>query len=168
MGNWLEIISTYLEIYSLNIEVMFDGEMNELKNFRILLLKSFKGKQVIVLNERWTLLFFVIMCKTMIPLEGTVFFRKLALEVCENVKNNLTVRELDYGLETNCSRVRKQQTTDQDDNEIEALRKTIDGKLKRQVVKVAQVVKIWEKNLPFFGRKTGPSMIIHAKVNHTL
>ena len=83
--------------------------------------------------------------------------------MCENVKNNLTVGEQDYGLENNCSRVRKQQTTDHDDNETEALRKTIDGKLKRQVVKLAQVVKIC-----FFGRKTGPSMIIHAKVNHTL
>ena len=59
--------------------------------------------------------------------------------LCEHVENNLMVNELDYGLEKYCSRKRTQQTIDKHDYETEVLRKTttIDGKLKRPVVKLA-------------------------------
>ena len=32
--NWLEIFSTYMEIYSLDVAVNMEAELNELKHFR--------------------------------------------------------------------------------------------------------------------------------------
>ena len=57
----------------------------------------------------------------------------------DNVENNLSVGEVDYGLENHCSRERTHQATDKDDYESRGLRKTstIDDKLKRPVVKLA-------------------------------
>ena len=59
--------------------------------------------------------------------------------LCESVENNRMVNELEYGLEIHCSIARTQQTTDKHDFESGDLRKTttIDGKLKRRVVRLA-------------------------------
>ena len=35
--NWLEIFWTYMEIYSLDVAVSMEAELNELKHFRIVL-----------------------------------------------------------------------------------------------------------------------------------
>ena len=67
------------------------------------------------------------------------------------------VNELDYGQENYCSREKTQQTTDKEDNETGALRRstTLDDKLKKPVVKLAPM--FYES--VFFGRKTGPAML---------
>ena len=61
-------------------------------------------------------------------------FQKYLSVLCEHVKNNLMVNELDYELEMYCSRERTQQTTDKHEVESGDLRmtKTIDGKLKKK------------------------------------
>ena len=47
----MEIISTYLEIYSLDVEVITGAELNEPKHFCTILSKDSKEKQLIELNE---------------------------------------------------------------------------------------------------------------------
>ena len=42
LGKWLELISIYLEIYSLDVEVITKAEVNELKHLSIVPLKGSK------------------------------------------------------------------------------------------------------------------------------
>ena len=51
LGNWLEIFSTHLEIYFLDIEVFMEAELNEPKQFCIIPFKGSKEKQSYELNE---------------------------------------------------------------------------------------------------------------------
>ena len=46
LKNWLETISTNLEIYSLDVEVIMEAELNELKHFCIIRFKGFKRKAI--------------------------------------------------------------------------------------------------------------------------
>ena len=74
LGNWLEIISTYVEIYSLDDEVIMRAEINELNHFRIGPCEGSKGKQLIELNEYGTLMVkYGMFGRTMTSNEGTVF-----------------------------------------------------------------------------------------------
>ena len=72
-------------------------------------------------------------------LEAVVY--KTLVVLSEYVENNLMVRELDFCLENYYSREKTRQTTDKDDKENGALRKTttIDDKLKTPVVRLAQL-----------------------------
>ena len=64
LGNWLEIISTYLEIYSLDVEVILEAELNEQKLFCIIPFKRSREKLLVELNECRTLMIkFVIIGK---------------------------------------------------------------------------------------------------------
>ena len=66
LGNWLKTFLTYLEIYCLDVEVMMEVELNELKHFCITPFEGSKEKQSIELNECRTLMMkFVIFGKTM-------------------------------------------------------------------------------------------------------
>ena len=56
LGNWLEILSTYLEIYSLDVEVNTEAELNELKHLCTKAFKDSKEKQLIECNECPTLM----------------------------------------------------------------------------------------------------------------
>ena len=80
----------------------------------------------------------VIIGKAITSNEETVLWKSFVV-LCEHVENDLMVNELEYGLENYCSRERTQQTTDKHDFESGDLRKTttIDGKLKRRVVRLA-------------------------------
>ena len=51
LGNCLETFSTYLEIYSLDVEVIMEVELNELKQFCIIPVKGSREKEVVQLNE---------------------------------------------------------------------------------------------------------------------
>ena len=55
LGNCLETFSTYLEIYSLDVEVIMEVEINELKQFCIIPIKDSREKELVELNEYWTL-----------------------------------------------------------------------------------------------------------------
>ena len=115
LGNWLEIFSTYLEIYSLDVEVIMEVELNELKQFCIIPFECSKEKQSIELNECRTLMIkFVIIGKTITS--NKQFFWKYFV-LCQLVENNCMVSEMDYGLEKHCSRDRTQQTIDKHDCE---------------------------------------------------
>ena len=81
---------------------------------------------------------------------------KCLVVLCEHVKNNLMVNELEYELEKHCSRERTQQTADNYDNENRDIRMTttIDDKLIRPVVRLAPLLYesvFWER------RKVGAS-----------
>ena len=52
LGNWLEMFTTNLEIYSLDIEAIMEVELNEPKPFFTMLSKGSKEKQVIEIKER--------------------------------------------------------------------------------------------------------------------
>ena len=67
LRNCPEIFSTYLEIYSLVVEVIMGAEMNELKHFRNVACKGgTKEKQLIERNECQTLMMkFAIFGRTM-------------------------------------------------------------------------------------------------------
>ena len=115
LGNWLEIFSTYMEIYSLNVEVIKEAVLNEQKHFCIIPFKGSKGRQLIELNEcRILMMNLVIIGKTMTSNEDTVFWKYFVV-LCESVENNHMGSELDYGLENYCSRERTQQTTGKHD-----------------------------------------------------
>ena len=134
LGNCLETFSTYLEIYSLDVEVIMEVELNVLKQFCIIPFEGSKEKQSRKLNECRTLMMkFGKVGKTITSNETTVFWKYFVL--CQLVENNCMVSEMEYGLEKHCSRERTQQTTGTHDYETEVRR--IDDKLKRPVVRLA-------------------------------
>ena len=138
LGNCLETFSTYLEIYSLDVEVIMEVELNVLKQFCIIPFEGSKEKQSRKLNECRTLTIkFGIIGKTITSNETTVFWKYFVL--CQLVDNNCMVREMDYGLEKHCSRERTQQTTGKHDYGTEFLRKTTmtDDNLRPPVVRLA-------------------------------
>ena len=51
LGNCLETFSTYLEVYSLNVEIILEVELNDLKQFCIIPFDGSKERQSIELNE---------------------------------------------------------------------------------------------------------------------
>ena len=74
LGNCLKTFSTYLEIYSLDVEVIMEVELNELKHFCIVPVKGSREKELVELNECWTLTIkFGIIGKTITSNERTVF-----------------------------------------------------------------------------------------------
>ena len=56
LGNWLEILSTYIETYLLNFEVMMEAELNEFRHARNSTCKCSKEKQVIEFKDCLTLM----------------------------------------------------------------------------------------------------------------
>ena len=123
--NCLETFSTYLEVNVLNVEVIMEAELHELKQYRDAFFKGSKGKQLIEFNEYWTLMMkFGIIGKSMTSNDKKNSFWKHFNVLCETVEHNLMVSEQDYGLENHCSRKRTQQTTDKDDSETGPPRKT--------------------------------------------
>ena len=138
LGNCMETFSTHLEIYSLDVEVIMEVELNVLKQFCIIPFEGSKEKQSRKLNECRTLMMKIgIIGKTITSNETTVFWKYFVL--CQLVDNNCMVREMDYGLEKHCSRERTQQTTGKHDYEAEDLRKTTmtDDNLRPPVVRLA-------------------------------
>ena len=138
LGNCLETFSTYLEIYSLDVEVIMEVELNVLKQFCIIPFEGSKEKQSRKLNECRTLMMKIgIIGKTITSNETTVFWKYFVL--WQIVENKLFLSEKEYGLEKHCSRERTQQTTGKHDYETEVRKKTttIDDKLKRPVVRLA-------------------------------
>ena len=74
LGNCLETFSTYLEIYSLDVEVTIEVELNELKQFCINPVKGSRERELVELNECRTLTNkFGIIGKTITSNERTVF-----------------------------------------------------------------------------------------------
>ena len=74
LRNWRKIFSTYPEIYTLDDEVIMEAELYELKHFYNVLFKSPKGKQLIELKKRRTLMMnFLIIGKTLTSNGKTVF-----------------------------------------------------------------------------------------------
>ena len=138
LGNCMETFSTYLEIYSLDVEVIMEVELNVLKQFCIIPVKSSREKELVEHNKCRTLMTKIgMMGKTITSNKTTVFWKYFVL--CQLVDNNCMVREMNYGLEKHCSRERTQQTTGKHDYEAEDLRMTttIQDKLKRPVVRLA-------------------------------
>ena len=138
LGIWLKTFSTYLEIYSLDVEVIMEVELNGLKHFGNELFEGSQEKQLVELNECWTsTIKFGIIGKTITSNETTVFWKYFVL--WQLVENNCMVSEMDYELEKHCSRERTQQTNGKLDYETEVRRKTttIEDKLKRPVVRLA-------------------------------
>ena len=50
-GNCLETFSTYLEIYSLDVEIIMEVELNVLKQFCIIPVEGSREKELVELNE---------------------------------------------------------------------------------------------------------------------
>ena len=139
LGNCLETFSTYLEIYSSDVEVIMEVLLNKQKHFCIMAFEGSKETQSVELNEyQMWMMKFVITGKTVTP-KGKKVLRNFSVVLCESVENNPMVNELVYGLENHCSIERTQQRTDKHENKLEVFRKrtTKDGKLKRSVVKLA-------------------------------
>ena len=137
-GNWLEIISTYKEIDSLDVKIILEVELIDLKQFCIIPFDGSKERQSIELNECRALMMKIgKIGKTITSNETTVFWKYFVL--CQLVKNNCRVSEMDYGLEKHCSRERTQQTTGKHDYGTEFLRKATmtDDNLRPPVVRLA-------------------------------
>ena len=138
LGNCMETFSTHLEIFSLDVEVIMEVELNVLKQFCIIPVKGSREKELVELNKCRTLMMKIgMMGKTITSNETTVFWKYFVL--CQLVENNCMVREMDYGLEKHCTRERTQQTTGKHDYEAEDFRKTTmtDDNLRPPVVKLA-------------------------------
>ena len=134
LGNCMETFSTHLEIFSLDVEVIMQVELNVLKQFCIIPFEGSKEKQSRKLNECRTLMMKIgIIGKTITSNETTVFWKYFVL--WQIVENKLFLSEQEYGLEKHCSRERTQQTTGKHDYETKVRR--IDDKLKRPVVRLA-------------------------------
>ena len=74
LGNCLETFSTYLEIYSLDVGVIMEVELNELKQICIIPVNVSREKKLVELNECHTLtMMFVINEKIATSNEKTVF-----------------------------------------------------------------------------------------------
>ena len=98
LGNCLETFSTYLEIYSLDVEVIMDVELNELKHFGSVLFEGSQEKQLIELSEcRTSMMKFAIIGKIETSNEKIDLWKYFVV-FYEHVENNLTVGEVDYGL----------------------------------------------------------------------
>ena len=66
LRSWLKTFSTYLEVYTLDVEVFMEVEINELKHLGNVRFEGSEEKQSIELNECRTLMMkFVIFVKTM-------------------------------------------------------------------------------------------------------
>ena len=88
LGNLLEIISTYMEIYSLDVEIYLEVELNDLKLFCIIPFDGSKERQSIELNECRTLMMKIgIIGKTITSNETTVFSKYFVL--CESMEKTL-------------------------------------------------------------------------------
>ena len=138
LGNCMETFSTHLEIFSLDVEVIMEVELNVLKQFCIIPVKGSREKELVEHNKCRTLMTKIgMMGKTITSNKTTVFWKYFVL--CQLVDNNCMVREMDYGLEKHCSRERTQQTTGKHDYEAEDLRKTTmtDDNLRPPVVRLA-------------------------------
>ena len=138
LGNCMETFSTHLEIFSLDVEVIMEVELNVLKQFCIIPVKSSREKELVEHNKCRTLMTKIgMMGKTITSNKTTVFWKYFVL--CQLVDNNCMFREMDYGLEKHCSRERTQQTTGKHDYEAEDLRKTTmtDDNLRPPVVRLA-------------------------------
>ena len=123
LGNCMETFSTHLEIFSLDVEVIMEVELNVLKQFCIIPVKSSREKELVEHNKCRTLMTKIgMMGKTITSNKTTVFWKYFVL--CQLVDNNCMVREMDYGLEKHCSRETTQQTTGNYDYGTEVLRKT--------------------------------------------
>ena len=97
LGNWLDILSTYIEIYSLDVEVNMEAEVNELKHFCIKPSKGSKEKQLIEFNQCRTLMMnFGIIGKPLTANEKTVLCEKYFVVLYEHVENILIVNELEF------------------------------------------------------------------------
>ena len=109
LGNCMETFSTHLEIFSLDVEVIMEVELNVLKQFCIIPVKGSREKELVEHNKCRTLMTKIgMMGKTITSNKTTVFWKYFVL--CQLVDNNCMVREMDYGLEKHCSRERTQQT----------------------------------------------------------
>ena len=138
LGNCMETFSTHLEIFSLDVEVIMEVELNVLKQFCIIPVKGSREKELVEHNKCRTLMTKIgMMGKTITSNKTTVFWKYFVL--CQLVENNCMVREMDYGLEKHCSRERTQQTTGKHDYGTEFLRKTTmtDDNLRPPVVRLA-------------------------------
>ena len=138
LGNCMETFSTHLEIFSLDVEVIMEVELNVLKQFCIIPVKGSREKELVERNKCRTLMTKIgMMGKTITSNKTTVFWKYFVL--CQLVDNNCMVREMDYGLEKHCSRERTQQTTGKHDYEAVDLRKTTmtDDNLRPPVVRLA-------------------------------
>ena len=138
LGNCMETFSTHLEIFSLDVEVIMEVELNVLKQFCIIPVKGSREKELVEHEKCRTLTIkFGIIGKTITSNKTTVFWKYFVL--CQLVDNNCMVKEMDYGLEKHCSRERTQQTTGKHDYEAEDLRKTTmtDDNLRPPVVRLA-------------------------------
>ena len=108
LGNCRETFSTYLEIYSLDVEVIMEVELNVLKQFCVIPVKGSREKELVELNECRTLMIkFGIIGKTITSNERTVFWKHLVV-LCELIENYLMVSERDYELAKHCSTERIQ------------------------------------------------------------
>ena len=138
LGNCMETFSTHLEIFSLDVEVIMEVDLNVLKQFCIIPVKGSREKELVEHNKCRTLMTKIgMMGKTITSNKTTVFWKYFVL--CQLVDNNCMVREMDYGLEKHCSRERTQQTTGKHDYGTEFLRKTTmtDDNLRPPVVRLA-------------------------------
>ena len=138
LGNCMETFSTHLEIFSLELEVIMEVELNVLKQFCIIPVKGSREKELVEHNKCRTLMTKIgMMGKTITSNKTTVFWKYFVL--CQLVENNCMVSEMDYGLEKHCSRERTQQTTGKHDYEAEDFRKTTmtDDNLRPPVVRLA-------------------------------
>ena len=89
---------TFLETYSLDVEVIMEVEQNELKHFGKILFEGSKETQLVELNEnQMCMMKLVITGKTMTP-KGEKVLWKYSVVLCESVENNPMVNELEYGL----------------------------------------------------------------------
>ena len=78
LAAWLEIFSIYMEIFFLDVEVIIEAELNEIKHLCIIPFKDSKGRQSIEISECRTLMMkFVIIGKT--SNEKTVVWKKTLL-----------------------------------------------------------------------------------------
>ena len=94
---------TYLEIYTLDVKLIMEVELNEQKHFCIMPFEGSKETQSVELNEyQMWMMKLVITGKTMTP-NGKKVLWKYSVVLCESVENNPMVIELEYGLENHCS-----------------------------------------------------------------
>ena len=72
---WLEIFSTYMDIYFLDFKIIMESESNEMKNVCTISFEGSKERQLTQLNECWTLLMkYGIFGRTMTLIEETDFW----------------------------------------------------------------------------------------------
>ena len=94
LGNCMETFSTLLEIFSLDVEVIMEVELNVLKQFCIIPVKGSREKELVEYNKCRTLMTKIgMMGKTITSNETTVFWKYFVL--CQLVENNCMVSEMD-------------------------------------------------------------------------